>query len=90
MVAIFLCNHPVCDLLDGRALAQGGGCDQPAGDPGDKSDPVFSVSSLQQYLNQSFQPQDNQLGSLQERLTLVSQDLIIVSQDLKNQTGTKH
>ena len=49
--------------------------DQPLGDPGTTADPVLSVSSLQQHLDQLFETQNQQLDSLQARLDLVSQDL---------------
>jgi hypothetical protein len=67
-------------LLAGVAMARTGpvrpaDADQPAGDPGTATDPVFSESSLQQYLSQVFATQNQQLGNLQGRLNLVSQDL---------------
>ena len=49
--------------------------DQPTGAPGTGSDPLLSVSSLRQHLDQLFQTQNQQLDSLQARLDLVSQEL---------------
>lgn len=56
--------------------------DQTAGDPGTAADPLLSVSSLQQRLDQLFASQSRQLDNLQTRLDQVSQGLQALQDEL--------
>jgi hypothetical protein len=63
-------------LLPGRIWPAGPAeADQAAGDPGTAADPLLSVSSLQQHLNQLFAAQSRQLDTLENRLDQVSSEL---------------
>ncbi len=71
VILLLACLAPAYNRLARPAEA----LDQPLGDPGTTADPVLSVSSLRQHLDQLFETQNQQLDSLQARLDLVSQDL---------------
>ncbi len=68
VLLLLVCLMPARGWWGRPAEAQ----DQPAGNPGTASDPVLTVSSLQQELNQLFAAQTTEMGQLQARLKLVA------------------
>jgi hypothetical protein len=64
---LLACLLPARAWLLGRAEAQ-----DLSGNPGTASDPLITVNSLQQHLNQLFATQTQQLDELQHRLDLVA------------------